>query len=127
MRRADFRRPGGYAGATALLRSARPPDALFVGNNLMTLGVLHALGDLGLAVPRDVGVAGFDDSPAADLLRPRLTVVEQPTAEIGPSWPRCSSRSWAAASRATSCSPPGSWCATARCGRAGAAPLSGAS
>ena len=49
----------------------------------MTLGALHAIQDLGLRIPRDIGVVGFDDSPAADLMRPRLTVVAQPTYEIG--------------------------------------------
>ena len=49
----------------------------------MTLGALHAIQDLGLRIPDDIGVVGFDDSPAADLMRPRLTVVAQPTYEIG--------------------------------------------
>ena len=49
----------------------------------MTLGALHAIQDLGLQVPEDIGVVGFDDSPAADLMRPSLSVVAQPTYEIG--------------------------------------------
>lgn len=83
VRRADFREEGGYKAARTLLELPEPPDALFVGNNLMTLGALHAIRDVGLRVPDDLGVVGFDDSPAADLLRPRLTVVAQPTYEIG--------------------------------------------
>lgn len=83
VRRADFREDGGYKATRTLLELPSPPDALFVANNLMTLGALHAIQDLGLRVPEDIGVVGFDDSPAADLMRPRLTVVAQPTYEIG--------------------------------------------
>lgn len=83
VRRADFREEGGYKATRALLEASNPPDALFVANNLMTLGALHAVQDIGLHVPDDVGVVGFDDSPAADLMRPRLSVVAQPTYEIG--------------------------------------------
>ena len=83
VRRADFREDGGYKATRTLLELPEPPDALFVANNLMTLGALHAIQDLGLRIPRDIGVVGFDDSPAADLMRPRLTVVAQPTYEIG--------------------------------------------
>jgi LacI family transcriptional regulator len=83
VRRADFREDGGYKATRALLELADPPDALFVANNLMTLGALHAIQDAGLRVPDDLGIVGFDDSPAADLMRPRLTVVAQPTYQIG--------------------------------------------
>jgi LacI family transcriptional regulator len=83
MRRADFREDGGYKATRALLELDDRPDALFVANNLMTLGALHAIQDVGLRVPDDLGIVGFDDSPAADLMRPRLTVVAQPTYQIG--------------------------------------------
>lgn len=81
--RADYRQEGGYRATRRLLERADPPDALFVANNLMTLGALQAMRDLGLEVPDDVAVVGFDDSPVADLVSPRLTVVSQPTYEIG--------------------------------------------
>ena len=83
VRRADFREDGGYKATRALLELDDPPDALFVANNLMTLGALHAIQDVGLRVPDHVGIVGFDDSPAADLMRPRLTVIAQPTYQIG--------------------------------------------
>lgn len=85
VRRANFRVDGGFKAATALLRQPDPPNALFVANNLMTLGALHAIQDAGLQVPRDLGIVGFDDSPVAALLRPRLSVVSQPTYAIGQS------------------------------------------
>ena len=62
---------------------AEPPDAVLVANNLMTVGALEALRDEGLSVPGDVRVVGFDDAPWAKLLQPSLTVVAQPTYEIG--------------------------------------------
>jgi LacI family transcriptional regulator len=83
VRRADYRQEGGYRAARALLESSDPPDALFVANNLMTVGALQAIHDLGIRVPDELGIVGFDDSPWAELIKPRLTVVAQPTYEIG--------------------------------------------
>lgn len=83
VRRADFREQGGHRAALALLRAPDPPDALFVANNLMTLGALRAVRDLGLRVPEDVAVIGFDDAPWTTLTSPQLSVVAQPVNEIG--------------------------------------------
>ena len=58
------------------------PTAIVAGNNSMTIGVMQALRDAGLSVPRDVAVAAFDDFAWADLFAPRLTVVAQPFDEI---------------------------------------------
>ena len=60
-----------------LFAGADPPTAAFAANNLMTIGVLRALRDLGLAVPRAVSVVGFDDHLLADLLDPPLSVVDR--------------------------------------------------
>jgi LacI family transcriptional regulator len=81
--REDFRPRGGYDAVQRLCSSAQRPDALFVANNLMTVGALRALRDLGLRVPDDVRVVGFDDAPWAALVQPPLTVVSQPAYEIG--------------------------------------------
>ena len=59
-----------------------PPTAIVAGNNSMTIGVMQALRDAGLEVPRDVAVAAFDDFAWADLFAPRLTVAAQPFDEI---------------------------------------------
>lgn len=82
IRREDFRPQGGF-DATLSLWATDPPDALFVANNLMTTGALHALRELGCSIPSDVRVVGWDDSPWAELLDPPLTVVAQPNIEIG--------------------------------------------
>jgi LacI family transcriptional regulator len=83
VRRADFREDGGYAAARTLLAGRKRPDALFVANNLMTIGALRALNEAGLRVPEDVLLVGFDDAPWTTLTTPQLSVVAQPTHELG--------------------------------------------
>ncbi|GAA4203418.1 LacI family DNA-binding transcriptional regulator [Actinocatenispora rupis] len=80
-RHADFRERGGYE-AMADLAAARP-DAVFVANNLMTVGALEFLSDKGIRVPDEVAVVGFDDVPWATFIRPPLSTVTQPTYELG--------------------------------------------
>lgn len=74
---------GGQAAFDRVLAMPEPPTALVVGNNLMTLGVLRGARDAGVAVPGDLALVGFDDFPWADLFRPGLTVVAQPTRAMG--------------------------------------------
>ena len=82
VKHADFREGGGHTAMTALLDAAHAPDAVFVANNLMTMGALRAIAERGRHVP-PIGVVGFDDLPWADLLDPRLTTVAQPTLAVG--------------------------------------------
>ena len=77
-----FRLEDGYLACKKLMRSAPPPTALFVANNLMLIGVMRALGDLGLRVPQDISVCSIDDFPWASAFQPALTVVQQPIAEM---------------------------------------------
>jgi LacI family transcriptional regulator len=81
--RADFKEDGGYAATRTLLSAKKRPDALFVANNLMTLGALRAVQEAGLRVPDDLLLVGFDEAPWTTLVTPQLTVVAQPTHEIG--------------------------------------------
>jgi LacI family transcriptional regulator len=74
---------GGHAAMDSLLATGERPDAVFVGNNLMTIGAVTRLYAEGLAVPDEMGVVGFDDVPWATLMRPALTTVAQPTYEVG--------------------------------------------
>jgi LacI family transcriptional regulator len=67
----------------ALLDSPAPPTAVVSGNNFMTIGLLRALSERGLRVPGDIALVAFDDFEWADLFAPRLTVIRQPTAELG--------------------------------------------
>ncbi|MQA27857.1 MAG: substrate-binding domain-containing protein [Micromonosporaceae bacterium] len=83
VRHSDFRERGGYEAMASLLEAGSPPDAVFVANNLMAVGALECLVARGVAVPNQMGIVGFDDLPWADLVRPALTTVGQPTYELG--------------------------------------------
>ncbi|MFY9512214.1 MAG: LacI family DNA-binding transcriptional regulator [Rubrivivax sp.] len=76
--RGDFTFPSGEAAAHALLSQRQPPTAVFASNDDMALGVLAAAQRLGIQVPQDLSIVGFDDSPAASLVWPALTTVRQP-------------------------------------------------
>ncbi|MGW9585172.1 LacI family DNA-binding transcriptional regulator [Microbacterium sp. NPDC055455] len=78
----DFRRQGGEDHAAELLRLPDRPTAIFAGNDAQALGVLHAASALGLSVPRDLSVVGYDDLAIAELAHPRLTTVHQPLREM---------------------------------------------
>jgi LacI family transcriptional regulator len=76
----------GGAEATHQLLDIEPsPTAIFSGNNLMSIGALHAISSRDLSVPDDVALVGFDDFPFpwSDAFRPHLTTVAQPTYELG--------------------------------------------
>ena len=72
----------GVAAAQKLFALPAPPTAIFAANDDMALGALTAAQRLGIAVPHDVAIAGFDDSRAASLVWPALTTVRQPLAEM---------------------------------------------
>lgn len=74
---------GGATAAATLLGLPQPPSAMFAANNLMIIGALSAIEQVGLSVPADIALVGFDDSPWSNVFRPRLTTVAQPTYELG--------------------------------------------
>jgi LacI family transcriptional regulator, galactose operon repressor len=73
----------GHAMTLSVMGQAPRPTALFAANNFIAIGVLHALQELGLLVPDDVAVVGFDDLPQAMVTFPFLTVAAQPAFELG--------------------------------------------
>lgn len=77
------RSQNGYELTLALLAQTPPPDAIFTGNNLLTIGALRAIYERGLRIPDDIAVAGFDEMDWMFLVKPALTVVMQPTYEMG--------------------------------------------
>lgn len=79
----DFKETGGYAGTQALLALRDRPTALFTTNNLTTTGALIALREADISFPDEIALVGFDDIPWARIVRPALTVVEQPTYLLG--------------------------------------------
>lgn len=78
VRKGDFSFASGAMIAEAMLSAADRPTAIFASNDGMALGVLAQAGKMGLEVPRDIAVAGFDDSPASRMVFPPLTTVRQP-------------------------------------------------
>lgn len=74
---------GGYRATRDLMIRAEPPDALFVHNNVMLMGAMLALQDLGIRWPKQVDIAGFGAFSAARLYQPPLTLIAQPTHEMG--------------------------------------------
>lgn len=66
-----------------LLKSENAPTALFVTNNLMSLGALKAIKELDFHIPNDVSLVMFDDMPWATVMSPSLTAVKQPGYEMG--------------------------------------------
>jgi DNA-binding LacI/PurR family transcriptional regulator len=73
----------GYEATERLLGMSNPPTAIFTGNNLLTIGALKSIHSRNLTIPDDVALAGFDEMRWSSLIKPGLTVVEQPTYELG--------------------------------------------
>ena len=73
----------GHDFANELLTLPQPPSAIFTGNNLLTLGALSAIHARGLRIPDDIGIAAFDEMEWMYFVKPALTVVAQPTYELG--------------------------------------------
>jgi LacI family transcriptional regulator len=78
-----FHQESGFEMTTKIMTVASKPTAIFATNNFIAIGVLKALQQLGLSVPDDVAVVGFDDLPPALITFPFLTVAAQPAYEIG--------------------------------------------
>ena len=74
---------GGYIAAKDLVGGENPPTALFCANDYIAIGAIKALRDLGLQVPQDVSVLGFDDSEMLDYLDCALTSIRQHKHELG--------------------------------------------
>ena len=81
--RGDFQYDSGYQAASQLLQMDDPPTAIFACNDLMAIGVMSAALKLGLHIPADLSVIGFDDVRLASFANPPLTTIVQPKYEIG--------------------------------------------
>ena len=79
----DFRQSGGYQATRNILAAHNDISAFLVANNLMTLGALQAFNEKRILIPEQIALVGFDDMPWATSLQPPLTVVAQPTYDMG--------------------------------------------
>ncbi|MBK8780982.1 MAG: LacI family DNA-binding transcriptional regulator [Anaerolineales bacterium] len=73
----------GYDATIALLDSTNRPDAILTSNSLLMAGALQALRDKKISVPNEMGLVGFDETTWGELVDPPITVMAQPTEEIG--------------------------------------------
>lgn len=78
-----FHEDAGYEAARHLLGRDHPPTAIVALNDLLAFGALRAADQLGLSVPNDLSVVGYDDIPAARQIVPGLTTVRQSASDVG--------------------------------------------
>lgn len=79
----DYRQASGQGLAAKALAAEPRPTALICANDLMAIGAMEHCRQVGLRVPDDVSIVGFDDLPLSALLTPRLTSVRQPARDMG--------------------------------------------
>jgi LacI family transcriptional regulator len=79
----DWSPASGEAGLLQLLGQARSLDAVFASNDQMALGILKAAQEVGLRVPDDLAIVGFDDIPESAYFSPPLTTIKQGLTEMG--------------------------------------------
>lgn len=73
----------GFLAATALLQNADRPDAIFTSNSMLTAGVFQAAREFKRKIPDEVALVGFDVTEWGEFVDPPITVIAQPTEEIG--------------------------------------------
>lgn len=79
----NFTFHSGIEGAQRILDRPDRPTALVCANDDMAAGALLAIHKMGLKIPRDISVTGFDDTPVSEIVWPPLTTVHQPLKQIG--------------------------------------------
>lgn len=79
----DWDRETARDEARRILRGPDRPTALFACSDFMALGIYDAASELGLSIPDDLSIVGFDDVPEAGWAQPRLTTVHQPIHDMG--------------------------------------------
>ena len=79
----DFSFQSGVKAAERLLVADERPTAIFASNDDMAAGVVSVASRLGISVPDELSVGGFDDTPLAQILFPQLTTIKQPIYEMG--------------------------------------------
>ncbi|MEM5389346.1 LacI family DNA-binding transcriptional regulator [Paraburkholderia phymatum] len=83
VRDGDWSSGTGFEHTLSLMREPHPPTAIFCANDLMALGAIEALKQLGYRVPDDVSVLGYDDQEIARHTHPPLSTVVLPNYELG--------------------------------------------
>jgi len=73
----------GYVTALKMIDLPEPPDALFTVNSLLAAGAFQAIQERNLSMPDDMALVTFDETTWASLVQPAITLIAQPTYEIG--------------------------------------------
>lgn len=81
--RGEFSYETGINGLSALMKHPAPPSAIFCHSDIIALGVLSQAKKMGVDIPKDLSLVGFDDIMQAQYCFPALTTVAQPRYEIG--------------------------------------------
>jgi DNA-binding LacI/PurR family transcriptional regulator len=79
----DWSLASGYEAMRRLLARKVPFTALFAHNDQMAIGAMKALREVGLRIPHDVAIVGYDDIPVAAYCDPPLTTMRQPMQQVG--------------------------------------------
>ena len=80
--RGDFGYASGQAAAIALLDAADPATAIIASNDQMALATLETCRARGIAVPDDLSLISFDNTPIVRITHPPLTAIDQPIADL---------------------------------------------
>jgi LacI family transcriptional regulator len=80
---ADFTQEGGYNAFKTLIFEHPEITAIFHASDLMAMGSYRAAKDLGMRIPEDISLVGFDDIELASLITPALTTIRQDTFKMG--------------------------------------------
>ncbi|ELA6769670.1 substrate-binding domain-containing protein [Vibrio alginolyticus] len=79
----DFECEGGYQAFKKMAQRDALPSSIFVSNDMMAMGVINAANELGIKVPDDLSIIGYDDIHIAKFMSPSLTTIHQPKYRLG--------------------------------------------
>ncbi|WP_332404672.1 substrate-binding domain-containing protein [Vibrio metschnikovii] len=79
----DFECEGGAQALYRLKKKGPLPSSIFVSNDMMAMGVIHAASDLHIAIPDQLSIIGYDDIHIANFMTPSLTTIHQPKYRLG--------------------------------------------
>ena len=80
---ADYSESGGYEAAGELLAAPNNITAIFAANDLSAVGAMSRVEELGLSVPDDISIVGYDNTALAAMRHTSLTTIDQPTEDLG--------------------------------------------
>ncbi|MEO7029966.1 MAG: LacI family DNA-binding transcriptional regulator [Acidobacteriaceae bacterium] len=79
----DYDLEASYRAVQLILSAKQLPSVIFCGSDLLAMGVMNALEEAGIGVPRDISVVGMDNIPFSSLARPPLTTIHVPREQLG--------------------------------------------